>query len=149
MFSFFKDLIQSYKEVVASENVIKDVDNTGGSIKQVSVGGRGINMSGNNMIINGKRYDNIQGNNVCINGGQIIVDGKVICDDNTGEVVIKWEGDVANLDCSNADIYGNVTGDVDGTNIDINGDVGGSVDGTNITCGKVNGNVKGMNITHG
>lgn len=101
----------------------------------------------NTMIINGKRIQ-VEGNNVSINGNKIFVDGKEVnCEELKGEVTIKWEGDLANLECHNAKIKGNIQGDVDSHNIDITGNVGGNIDSHNVEMrGDVQGDVKGHNI---
>jgi hypothetical protein len=101
----------------------------------------------NNIIINGKRFSNIVGNNISITDGNIIVDGQVISEGNSGIVKIQWEGDLANLSCHNAEISGNVQGNVSGHNIDIGSDVGGNVTGHNIDIGgDIAGNVNGKNV---
>lgn len=106
-------------------------------------------MSGNTITVNGKTYKDIQGNNISVVNGVIKVDGKVICEGLSGDVHVKWEGDLANLETHNADILGSVKGSVKGHNIDIEGFVGGDVTGHNIDCGDVNGNVQGRNVSHG
>lgn len=98
----------------------------------------------NKIVINGKSHS-VGGKNISIINDKIYVDGILVESGLSGIVEVKFEGDVANLDCTTATINGNVLGDVDGTTIRC-GDVSGNVDGTTITCGKIGGNVDGTTI---
>lgn len=76
-----------------------------------------------NIIINGKSY-NVSGNNIVVQNNQVLVDGKLIQGDLSGDVTISFEGDLANLTT-----HGSAT---------INGDVHGGVDaGGSVQCGNV------------
>ncbi len=86
-------------------------------------------------------------NNISINNGEVYVDGKKVKWGLKGITKVEFKWDLANLDCSNADIYGNVHWDVDGSIIDIGWDVWGDVDGSNISVEwNVSGKVIGSNI---
>lgn len=103
--------------------------------------------------VGGTTTYNVDGKNIRVKTNNnknsiVMVNGVVIEDGISGDITIKFEGDLANLDCTNADIYGDVKGDIDGTNITVKGSVGGSVDGTNITVGaNVGGGIDGSNVT--
>lgn len=98
----------------------------------------------NVIIINGKRY-NVQGNNITVNGDSITVDGKVIESGLNGEVKVKFEGDLANIDCNNLEVHGNIKGDVDCTNLKCN-KIEGDVDCTNLTCETITGDIDANSI---
>lgn len=56
----------------------------------------------NTIVVNGKRMQ-VEGNSISINGNKIFVDGKELnCEELKNEVTIKWEGDLASLECHNA-----------------------------------------------
>ena len=62
----------------------------------------------NTIVVNGKRMQ-VEGNSISINGNKIFVDGKELnCEELKNEVTIKWEGDLASLECHNAKIKGNI-----------------------------------------
>jgi len=89
--------------------------------------------SNNTVIINGKRIE-VQGNNVTVQGNNVYVDGKLVEEGLSGDVHIKFEGDLANLHTQgSATVNGNVNGDVDAggsvqaTNVNGDVDAGGSV----------------------
>lgn len=53
----------------------------------------------NTIVVNGKRMQ-VEGNNISINGNKIFVDGEELnCEELKNEVIIKWEGDLASLEC--------------------------------------------------
>lgn len=117
------------------------------------IGGRsmnnGVSISGNSITVNGKTFNNIKGNNVSIVNGTVKVDGKIITEGLEGEVTVKWEGDVANVETHNLEVTGSVTGSVTSHNTEVEGDVGGNVVGHNIDIdGKVVGSVTGHNVSH-
>jgi hypothetical protein len=71
--------------------------------------------SKNNIFVNGKAYS-VNGNNISIINNKVYVDGKEINTDEklSGEITIRFEGDLANLQCDcPVIINGNVKGDVD------------------------------------
>ena len=88
----------------------------------------------NNVIINGKRYDNISGNNISVINDKVMVDGVVIESGLSGITKIQFEGDLANIDCSNLEVIGNINGDIDSSNLKVTGDIKGNVDCSNLTC---------------
>lgn len=103
----------------------------------------------NKLFINERSY-NVTGTNVSVVGRKLYVNGKLVetisKEEAENTVHIRFEGDLANLNCTSCEIAGNVEGHVDGTNIKC-GDVQGNVDGTNITCGNVAGDVDGTQIS--
>lgn len=115
----------------------------------------------NKLIIDGITHE-VEGNNVSIVKKSVRVNGKVIVDNIESDTIhIKWEGDVANLDCTSCDITGNVTGNVEATRVtcgNVGGDVEctsiqcddvqGNVDATSVKCGNVGGSVDGVSVKH-
>jgi len=118
----------------------------------------------NKITINGQAF-NVDGNNVTVKSincrSKITVNGVVIADNLEGDVIIKWEGDLANLDCVNAEISGNVNGKVDATNItcnnitgDVNStsiecnDIKGDINSTSVECSNITGNVKALSVDY-
>jgi len=99
----------------------------------------------NRITINGETFI-VDGNNVSVSGNKIKVNDKVIKGELEGIVKVEWSGDLANLDCTNATINGDVHGDVDCTNITC-GNIGGDVDGTNVKCGNIGGDVDANKVT--
>lgn len=101
----------------------------------------------NTIIINGKVIK-VNGNNVSIVNNKVFVDGKEIeTDELKGEVTIKWEGDLANLECPNVNVKGNIQGNVDSHNVEVTGNIGGNITSHNIEVGgNVQGDVKGHNV---
>jgi hypothetical protein len=97
--------------------------------------------------INGRSFS-VSGNNVSVINGKVIVDGKVIEEGLSGDVNIKWEGDLASLNCNNCEVSGNVGGDVKCNNAKIQGNVGGDVKGNDVKCGDVKGSVKGNSVKY-
>jgi hypothetical protein len=98
--------------------------------------------------INGKTYE-VAGRDIVVSNNSVIVNGRTIESGLSGIVKIEFTGDVANLDCANAVVNGNVQGNVDGSNITVNGNVQGDVDGTNVQCGDVGGDVDGTSVKCG
>lgn len=99
----------------------------------------------NKITIDGVSYD-VEGNNVSIVKKRILVDGKVIVDNISGNTVhVKWEGDLAKLDCTSCEIVGNVHGKVDATSV-VCGDVGGDIDATSVKCGNVAGDIDAVSV---
>lgn len=89
----------------------------------------------------------VSGRNITVYNDKVYVDGKLVAEGLSGEVKIKFEGDLASLDAANVEVSGSVKGPVDGTNITVHGDITGNVDGTNIKANVINGKVDGTNIT--
>lgn len=101
----------------------------------------------NTISINGRSFS-VSGRNISVVNGKIIVDGKTIQKGLTGDVHIKWEGDLAELNCNSCEISGNVGKDVKCNTAKIKGNIGGDVKGNTIKCGNVQGNVKGNTIKY-
>jgi cytoskeletal protein CcmA (bactofilin family) len=98
----------------------------------------------NKITINGKTFS-VQGNNITLNGDSIQVDGKVIESGLSGEVKVKFEGDLANIDCNDLEVQGNIKGNVDCTNIKCN-NIDGDVDCTNLQCQTIYGNIDATKV---
>lgn len=101
----------------------------------------------NTISINGKSFS-VSGSSVSVVNGKIIVDGKLITEGLAGDVHIKWEGDLASLNCNSCEISGNVGKDVKCNTAKIEGNVGGDVKGNTIKCGNVQGSVKGNTVKY-
>lgn len=100
----------------------------------------------NKITINGKTYE-VYGNNIKIMNDKVIVDGVVISEGLTGEVTIKFEGDLAKLDATNVVVNGNVVGDVDCTSLQVTGSINGDVDATNVKASEIIGKVDAVNVS--
>lgn len=96
------------------------------------------------ITVNGKTY-NVQGNNITVNGDSIKVDGKTIESGLSGEVKVKFEGDLANLHCNSAVVNGNIKGDVDCTSLQCN-NIDGNVDCTSLQCETIYGNIDATSV---
>lgn len=104
----------------------------------------------NIITINGKSTQ-VVGNNIKvttrgINNSVITVNGVVIAEGLSGEVTIKFEGSLANLDAVHATINGNVHGNVDGTHVKVGGNIGGNVDATHVTAKVIHGKVDAVHV---
>lgn len=102
----------------------------------------------NKITINDETFE-VQGKSIVVKNNSVYVNGKLIKDKLSDDIHVKFEGDLASLDCSTATINGNVQGDVDGTTINVQGSVGGDVDGTTVNCGNVKGDVDGTTVNCG
>lgn len=90
----------------------------------------------------------VSGNNIRVHNGTIYVDGVLVKEGLKGEVTVKFEGDLANLDCESAVIHGNVGGNVDSTSLKVNGDIKGNVDATSVKCNNIGGSVKSVSVSY-
>jgi len=104
----------------------------------------------NKITINGITKS-VSGNNIKvedINNSKVVikVDGITVFESESRSLVVKIEGDLANLNATHVNVFGNVHGNVDGTNINISGNVMGDVDGTHITAKEIKGNVDAINV---
>ena len=105
----------------------------------------------NKITINGITQQ-VSGKNIVVedvmNGSKVIVkvDGVIVHQSDSHSLKITFEGDLATLRATHANVSGNVMGDVDGTNIKISGDVMGDVDGTNVTANEIKGRVDAINV---
>lgn len=100
----------------------------------------------NTIYVNGKSYT-VSGNNVSFTNGSLIVDGKIIESGLSGDVHVKWEGDLASLKCNSCDITGNVAGDVHTNEIKC-GNVGGDIKANDVKCGNVTGSIKANSVKY-
>ena len=95
----------------------------------------------NKITINGETI-NVEGNDIVITkNGKVSVSDKTIKTGLTGEVKVRFEGDLANIDCTNLVVNGNVQGDVDCTNLTVQGGIEGDVDANNVRCENIGGDV--------
>jgi len=103
------------------------------------------NKSNNSITVNGTSY-NVQGNSISIRDGKVIVDGVDVTtlDPKATEVLVKFEGSLASLDCVKAEVTGEISNGVDCTNLTCN-DIKGNVDATNVRCHHVFGDVDSVN----
>lgn len=74
------------------------------------------------------------------------VDGVVVYQSDSRELKVSFEGDLATLRATHANVSGNVMGDVDGTHIKIGGNVMGNVDGTHVTANEINGKIDAVHV---
>ena len=79
----------------------------------------------------------VSGNNIVVSNNKIMVDGKVVAEDLSGEVTVKFEGDLASLNANTATINGNVAGNVDCNTLNVTGYIGGDIRG-NVDANTVN-----------
>ena len=98
----------------------------------------------NVITINGRRYE-VSGNNISVSNGKIKVDGVTIEEGLTGTVKVQFEGDLANLECADAKINGNIHGNVNAADLKC-GDVGGNVNAADVKCGNVAGRVNAAEV---
>ncbi len=69
----------------------------------------------------------------------------MIVSELTGIVEIKFEGDLANLNCHNAVVNGVIKGNVSTHNIECK-NIGGNVSSHNVNCEKIYGTCNAKNI---
>lgn len=93
----------------------------------------------NTIIVNGKSYST-NGKNISVVNGNVSVDGDLIVGGLKGDVHVKFEGDLAKLDCNTAEIYGNVHGKVDANKVTCM-EIHKNVDANTVKVGVVRGNV--------
>ena len=98
----------------------------------------------NIITINGKRIE-CSGRNIKVVDDKVFVDGKLMEGNLSGTVKIQFEGDLANLDCTSAEVNGNVQGNVDCTSIRC-GDVAGDIDATSVRCKNVKGDIDAVSV---
>jgi len=100
----------------------------------------------NKITINGTTYA-VNGKNIKVTNGAVMVDGIMVTSGLSGNVGIKFSGDLARLEAASAEVHGNINGDVDCTNLICN-NIQGDVDATNVTVrGSIHGSVDATHIT--
>lgn len=104
------------------------------------------NQNMNTITINGRSIS-VSGSNVSVINGKIFVDEKLIEEGLSGDVHVKWEGDLASLKCNSCDITGNVAGNVNTNEIKC-GNVGGDVKANEVKCGNVSGSIKANSVKY-
>ena len=93
------------------------------------------------LTINGKNFQ-VTGRNIAIRNGTVMVDGIMITTGLSGDVNVKFEGDLASLEADGAVTCGNVHGDVSAGGSVECGDVGKSVKaGGSVRAAKVGGSM--------
>lgn len=103
----------------------------------------------NTITINGTTT-HVKGRNISVKNNKIYVDGDLVAEGLSGDVNVKFEGDLANLDATSVEVNGNVTGNVDCTSFNSTGNVGGKVNCTSANIGgDVGGSVDGTTINIG
>jgi hypothetical protein len=103
------------------------------------------NMIRNKITINGVTTE-VTGSNIVVRNGVVLINEEVIVRNLSGDVHIKFEGDLASLDATNVSVNGNIMGNVDGVNVTVNGNITGNVDGTLISAKEINGKVDALNV---
>lgn len=98
----------------------------------------------NQIVVNGNRYS-VSGKNITVKNGTVYVDDKIIESNLSGEVTIKFEGDLANLDCNNAIVNGYISGNVDCNSLKC-GNISGNVDATSVICCDISGDVYATSV---
>lgn len=106
----------------------------------------------NKITINGKAI-NVEGSNITMQNGNVYVDGKLVEGGLSGEVTIKFEGDLANLKSDGSvAVHGNVNGDARAGGSLSCGDIGQDARaGGSLNCKTVNGDAKAggsINMAH-
>jgi len=98
----------------------------------------------NRVTINGRTITTT-GNNIVVTGDKILIDGDVMQTGLSGTVTVKFEGNLASLECADAEINGNVHGNVNAADVRC-GDVGGNVNGADVKCGDIAGKVNAASV---
>ena len=102
--------------------------------------------STNKITVNGETIT-VKGDNISVVNGKVIVDGVVIKEGLTGDVHVKFEGNLAKLDATNVTVNGSVIGDVNCTSLKVSGSINGDVDATNVSASEILGKVDATNVT--
>lgn len=93
------------------------------------------------ITINGKTID-VTGNNITIRDGSVTVDGVTVASGLSGEVHVKFDGDLASLDADGSVTCGAVRGSVKAGGSVSCGDVGQSVSaGGSVRAARVGGSM--------
>ena len=105
-------------------------------MNKITINGLTKSVSGNNIVV-----EDVMNSKVIVK-----VDGVIVYQSESRELKISFEGDLANLRATHANVSGNVMGHVDGTHIRIGGNVMGNVDGTHVTANEINGKVDAIHV---
>jgi len=105
-------------------------------MNKITINGITKSVSGNNIVV-----EDVMNSKVLVK-----VDGVVVYQSDSHELKISFEGDLASLRATHANVSGNVMGHVDGTHIKIGGDVMGNVDGTHVTANEIKGRVDAVHV---
>ena len=98
----------------------------------------------NSITINGQSFVT-KGKNIVCKNGKVYVDGDLIVGDLSGDVTIHFNGDLASLTCADAEVSGNVLGDVNAADLTC-GNVEGNVNCADLKCGDIKGNVSAADV---
>jgi hypothetical protein len=99
----------------------------------------------NSITINGESFVTSGKNIVCKNG-KIYVDGDLIKEGLKGDVKIHFNGDLANLNCADAVVTGNVQGNVNSADLQCQ-NIGGKVNAADVKCtGDIKGDVQAADV---
>lgn len=95
-----------------------------------------ITINGQTIIVEGSNTS------VSVVNGKVSVGGKVIAENLSGDVHVKWEGPAANIEVHGDLTCGDVAGSINAGNNVTAHEVRGNVNaGNNVTCGQVGGKV--------
>lgn len=98
----------------------------------------------NKLIVNDKIFE-VNGKSISVDKNKIYVDGDLITKVDKDEVIIKFEGDLANLQAEEVVVNGNIIGDIDCVSIKVLGDINGDIDSNNTV---INGDIMGNIESH-
>ena len=101
----------------------------------------------NSITINGESFV-VSGKNITCKNGKIFVDGDLIKEGLTGVVKVQFTGDLANLNCADAEVTGDVKGNVNAADLKC-GNVGGDVSCADLRAGDISGNVTAADVKCG
>lgn len=99
----------------------------------------------NTITINGKSFS-VSGRNISVTGNKIYVDGNLVQDGLSGEVEIKFIGDLASLKAHNVIVEGNVHEGINAHNVTCE-DVSGDIKAHNVSANNIKGSVNAKNVS--
>lgn len=94
------------------------------------------------IVIDGKSFE---GDFISIVNEEVFIDGKPSDGNKYKSIKVIVNGNLKSLDCTSAEINGDVLGNVDATNLTCRA-IGGDVDATNVTCDYIEGDVDATNV---
>lgn len=100
----------------------------------------------NKLIVDGVPFE-VEGDSISVYKNKIYVDGKHVTSVFEDTITIRFEGDLAKLNCTRSEIIGNVIGNIEGTSLKINGDIHGDINSTSVEVnGDITGNINATTI---